>query len=121
RQSHVRRDVAAPRCQETQRGSVARKTVRIVRKELEVALEGSPAAQRLDGRRVMVAHRVVEAAYDRQLIDDPSAARQMLTDPQPRDSGGHSSERAAYFGGRVGFHVPVMEVARTAIVKQEDA
>ena len=69
----------------------ARRVVAVVAQELQVALERVAAAERRERRRVVVGHRVVHAADDRQPVHDPRRVRQVLADPDARARSSRSS------------------------------
>ena len=78
------------------------------------------AGQRLDRRGVVVAHRMVQAAHDRQAIYEAARARQVLTDADTRHHCGDRTILAAHLGGRVRLGIERVEVARPPVEEQED-
>jgi hypothetical protein len=121
RQGHERRKAGALGEFVTQDRAEAGRVVAIVRQEFEVALRGGAAAQRGEGGRVVVRHRMVQAADDRQPVDDPRRVRQVLADPDPGHIGRDRPKLAPDLSRGVGLHVPGIKVARPAVVEDQDA
>ncbi len=61
------------------------------------------------------------ARHHRQPVHHPGRVRQVLADPQPRRGRRDRAERAADFGRRGGLHVHRVDVARAAVVEDQDA
>ena len=99
----------------------ARRVVAVVAQELQVPLERVAAAEGRERRRVVVRHRVVHAADDRQPVHHPGRVRQVLADPDARHARRDRAELAADLARGVRLHVPGVEVARPAVVEDQDA
>jgi hypothetical protein len=119
-QRDVGRYQARLRHQKTQNRPEARITVRAV-SENNVALQRCVAAERLDRRRIVVAHTMVHAAHNGQPVRHTRQAWQMLADAQPWHAGRNGLELASQFARRIGLHVPCVQVARPAGLEQQNA
>ena len=121
RQGHERRQAAALGELMAEHRPQAGRVVAVVGQELEVALRGESAAERGERGRVVVRHRVVQAADDRQPVDDPRRVRQVLADLDTGHARRDRPELAADLPRGVRLHVPGVEVARAAVVEDQDA
>ena len=99
----------------------ARGIIAVVAQQLQVALERVAPAKRRERRGVVVGHRVVHAAKDRQPIHDPGRVRHVLADSEPRHARRNRPEKTTNFPRRVGLHVPRIKMAWAAIVEDQDA
>src|SRR5262249_60221958 len=103
------------------RGAVAWRVGAIIAQEFEVALERVTAAKGRECRRVVVRHRMMHAADERQAVHHLGRVRQVLADAKPRDAGRDRTELAADFGRGLWLHVERVDMARAAVVKNQDA
>ena len=120
-QCHIGEGVGALAQGETDGGAQRRHAARIVGEEFLVAAGGSAARQRLGRGGIVVPHRMVQSADEGDAIDDPRGQRQVLAEADSRDRGGDGAIFPADLGRRIGLGIERIEVARTAIIKHEDA
>ena len=101
--------------------ATARWVIAIVAQELEITFEWITAAQCCKRRRVVIGHRMVHAAHDRQTIHHTRYLGQVLADPNPWHRGGNRAELTADLCRGTRLHVISVNMARPAIMKDQDA
>ena len=101
--------------------AIARRVIAVVAQELEITLERITAAQRRECRRVVVGHRMVHAAHDRQTVHDPCCLGQVLADPNPWHGGRDRAELAADLRRGIRLHVICVDMAGPAVMEDQDA
>ena len=121
RQRHERRQAAELRQRGAQGRAEAGGVVAVVPQQLQVPLERVAAAERRERRRVVVGHRVVHAADDRQPVGHAGRRGQVLADVEARHAGRDRPELPANLARGVGLHVPGVDVARAAVIEDQDA
>ena len=89
--------------------------------ELAIGAVQRPAGQRMDRSGIVKGRLVVDAANDRDLVHPLRHLREVFANLNARDRRGDRSERTADLGRSVGLHVPRVEMARPAVIKDQDA
>ena len=69
----------------------------------------------------MIAHGMIQAAHDRQLIRHTGGTWQVLTDLDASHAAGDGPKLTTYLAWGVGLHIPRVEVTGPAIVENQNA
>ena len=101
--------------------AIARWVIAIVTQELEIALERITATQSRECRRVVIGHRMVHAAHNRQTIHHSCSLGQVLADPNPRHRRRNRTKLAADLCRGIRLHIVSVNMAGPAVMKDQDA
>ncbi len=94
---------------------------RIVREEFQIPFNGSPSAEGFDHRRIVIGHRMMNAANNRHPIHPAGSQREEFSQLNAGDGGGNRLIDPADFLRGLRLHVPQVEMTGTAVIKKQNA